>query len=186
MTLSTSALLSVSGRNRGTAAHWRSSRLLCPAVYHHVTSEDVAPESEAGYCWLEMSLLPLKSQGKSSLRLSKPHACERIVLGFGSKQAVFCLVALKPNEKGHRETNWLGLHTRNSEDFFRRADRHLGGIQFCLPKTKELVPNVGNWGSALGTQACRFCSSHRDGVVASSVCSSVVLGFTFTLLSTCL
>lgn len=108
--------------DRTEALQHTEGAILCPAVYHHVTSEDVASESEAGYCWLEMSFFPLKSQGKSGLGLSKPHACEGIVLGFGSKQAVFCLVALKPNGKGHRETNWLELHTRNSEDFFRRPE----------------------------------------------------------------
>jgi len=68
------------------------------------------------------NVFPLKSQGKSSLRLRKSHACERIVLRFGSEQVVFCLVASKTTEKGHRQLNCIGLHSRNLEDFFRMPE----------------------------------------------------------------
>lgn len=84
---------------------------------------DAASRGEAGYSWLKMSFFLLKSQEKSSLRLSKSSAPE---IKLDSKRAVLCLVVLITNGKRQRDLKCAGIHSRNLEDFFKMPkDVHL-------------------------------------------------------------
>lgn len=92
--------------------------------------------------------------------------------GWILSRAVLCLVALMTTAKGHRDRKRAGIHSRNLEDFFKVLKDGLTKvqreIQFCLPKSEELVPGKGSWGAVLGRKASKTCSIRRDGVVRTA------------------
>lgn len=49
-----------------------------------------------------------------------------------------------------------------------------GEIWFCLPKSKEVVLDKGNWGPGQGRQASKTCSIQRDGTVGTSSFAAVL------------
>lgn len=56
---------------------------------------------------------------QQSCRLSKTSASER---SLDSKRAVLCSVALITNAKGLRDLKYVGVHSRNLEDFFKMPE----------------------------------------------------------------